>query len=78
MTVNVDDSKAVLIGTGVEHCDTSFDKTSCSEGADDRKKSVTVNVDDSKDERTGTGSENLTLHLIKPLAPRVRMTEKSL
>ena len=67
VTVNVDDSKAVLIGTGVEHCDTSFDKTSCSEG-DDRKKSVTVNVDDSK----------VTLHLIKPLAPRVRMTEKSL
>ena len=62
LTVNVDDSKDVVIGTGSEHCDTAFNQLTCSEGVDDKqmflKKSLTVNVDDSKDVLIGTGSEH--------------------
>ena len=62
LTVNLDESKDVLIGTGLDHCDTTFDKLSLSEGVDDKEmspeKSLTVNLDESKDVLIGTGSDH--------------------
>ena len=62
LTVNLDESKDVLIGTGLDHCDTACNKSSLSEGVDDKQmspeKSLTVNLDESKDVLIGTGLDH--------------------